>query len=316
MPHRGQRVLWVDDATTVGRFGHDVLTCMGYEVVVTTRGQEALATFQAAPQNFAVLITDDTMPGLSGIELATACRQIRVDLPIILLSLSRLNHWLPRVKTHPEIMPRPADFHDEIADALLPQPDPVFDDATTLHTAVDMLDPQPTAVPRLVGHLLFPCEILATRFLGGHEALDLGQRKRQKAQVLQQPTPGGQGIRRGGGNRFIMDTAAVGVTEKEDDEQGIHEQDIFNGVVLFLATITVRLFSRVLGADDAPFGPVMGTRGDAGAAAGSSASGVITVAASASETPKRCARAVRERAGASPRVRSAVRRAGRRTWIH
>jgi CheY-like chemotaxis protein len=57
---------------------------MGYEVVVTTRGQEALATFQAAPQNFAVLITDDTMPGLSGIELATACRQIRVDLPIIL----------------------------------------------------------------------------------------------------------------------------------------------------------------------------------------------------------------------------------------
>jgi hypothetical protein len=33
------------------------------------------------------------------------------------------------------------DFHDEIADARLPQADPVFDDATALHTAVHMLDP-------------------------------------------------------------------------------------------------------------------------------------------------------------------------------
>src|SRR5256884_6965241 len=113
-----------------------------------------------------------------------------------------------------------------------------------------------------------------------------------------------------------MGAAAIGVAQKEDREQGIHEQDIFDGVVLFLATITPRLFSRVLGADDASFRPVMGKRGDAGTAtrgAGSSASGVTTVAASASETPSRCARAVRERAGASPRVRSAASTAGRRT---
>src|SRR3989442_6741944 len=90
------------------------------------------------------------------------------------------------------------------------------------------------------------------------------------------------------------------------------------------STITRRLFSRVLGADDAPFRPVMGTRGDGGAAAGtatpgvgsSSPSDVTTVAASASETPQRCARAVRERAGASPRARSAASSAGRRTCIH
>src|SRR5713101_9876688 len=100
-----------------------------------------------------------------------------------------------------------------------------------------------------------------------------------------------------------MDTAAVGVTEEEDDEQGIDEQDIFDRVVLFLAAITRGLFSRVLGADDTPFGPVMGKRGDADAVAGtatpgagSSSGGTTTVAASASETPSRCARAVRERA--------------------
>src|SRR5712692_1655070 len=117
-----------------------------------------------------------------------------------------------------------------------------------------------------------------------------------------------------------MDAAAVGVTEKEDREESMHEQDIFYGVVLFLPAITVRLFSSVLGADDASFRPVMGTRGEAGTAAGtattgagSSSSGTTTVAASASETPKRCARAVRERAGASPRVRSAASSVGRRT---
>jgi CheY-like chemotaxis protein len=84
MLDREQRVLLVDDDATVGNFAHDILALLGYEVVVTTRGQEALATFQAAPQSFAALITDSTMPGLSGLALATACRQLRGDLPIIL----------------------------------------------------------------------------------------------------------------------------------------------------------------------------------------------------------------------------------------
>ena len=121
----------------------------------------------------------------------------------------------------------------------------------------------------------------------------------------------------------IMDTAAVGVAQKEDDEERIDEQDIFDGVVLFLAAITRFLFSRVLGADDAPLGAVMGKRGATGAAGGtaptgadSSSSGVTTVAAAASETPRRWARADRERAGASPRARSTASNAGSRTWIH
>jgi hypothetical protein len=120
-----------------------------------------------------------------------------------------------------------------------------------------------------------------------------------------------------------MGAATIGVTEKEDDEQSIDEQDIFDRMIPFLAAITRGLFSRVLGADDAPFGAVMGKRGDTEAAAGpvttsagASSKGTTTGAASASETPSRCARAVRERAGASPRPRRAVRRAGKRTWIH
>jgi hypothetical protein len=55
-----------------------------------------------------------------------------------------------------------------------------------------------------------------------------------------------------------MDATAVGVTEEEDRKQGIDQQDIFDRVVLFLTAVTLCLFSRVLGADDPPFGPVMG----------------------------------------------------------
>jgi hypothetical protein len=117
-----------------------------------------------------------------------------------------------------------------------------------------------------------------------------------------------------------MGAAAISVTEAEDKKQGIDEQDIFSCVVCFLAALTRGLFSRVLGADNASCGAIMGTRGEAGPVAGAvargggaSSSGATIMAASASETPSRCARAVRERAGASPRVRSAASRAGKRT---
>src|SRR5215467_8920554 len=116
-----------------------------------------------------------------------------------------------------------------------------------------------------------------------------------------------------------MRAAAMGVAQKEDEEQGIDEQDIFDGVVLFLAAITRRLFRCVLGTDDPPLGAVMGKRGETGAAAGtvgtgggSSSTAATTIAASASETPSRWARAVRERAGASPRARSAANNVGKR----
>jgi len=61
------------------------------------------------------------------------------------LSLSRLDHRLPWPQAHPEIMQCAADFHHQISDALLPQPNPIFDDATALDTTIDMLNPK-TAV--------------------------------------------------------------------------------------------------------------------------------------------------------------------------
>ena len=199
-------------------------------------------------------------------------------------------------------------------------------DTTALDTAIDMLDPQPTLVQGLVGQFLLQGQLPTAWLLRRHEDLHLGEGERQEAQILQQPTPRRQGIRGGLGNPEVMNTAAVGVAQKEDREGGIDEQDVFDGVVSFLAAITCRLCSRVLGADNAPFRPVMGKRGDAGAAAtgagssargaSSSARGVTIAAAAASDTPSRCVRAASERVGASPRVRSAASSTGKRTWIH
>ncbi len=53
------------------------------------------------------------------------------------------------------------EFHDQITDARLPQPEPVFDDTAALHTAVDMLDPQPTVMQGLVGQSLLQGQLLA-----------------------------------------------------------------------------------------------------------------------------------------------------------
>jgi hypothetical protein len=52
-----------------------------------------------------------------------------------------------------------AEFHHEIADTVLPQPDPVFHDTAAFHAAIDMLDPQPTVVQGLV-----VCPLVFDRF--------------------------------------------------------------------------------------------------------------------------------------------------------
>src|SRR2546425_3645163 len=145
--------------------------------------------------------------------------------------------------------------------------------ATTLDAAVDMLDPQPPLVERLVGQVLLQGQLRTAWFLRRHEDLHLGERERQEAQILQQPTPSREGVGGSLSDAQIMDTATVGVAQKEDEEQGIDQQDIFYRVVPFLATITFFLFSRVLGADDPPFRPVMGKRGASGVAAGATTTG-------------------------------------------
>jgi len=74
--------------------------------------------------------------------------------------------------------------HHALADALLPQANPVFADATALHTAVDIRDPEPTLVERLVRPLVLPRQLLAVRLLRWHADRHLRERARQEAESL------------------------------------------------------------------------------------------------------------------------------------
>ena len=213
-------------------------------------------------------------------------------------------------------MQRTADFHHQIVHARLPQSACVVDDATALDAAVDVLDAHAATCDPPIRRFLRPRELPASGFLHGHDDLDLIERERQEAKILEQPAACGQGIGRRVCNPLVVGAAPVSLAQEQDRERGIDEQHVFHRVAFFLTAITARLLSRILGALDAPFGSVVPKRGEAGSGVGTAVGGGIRAAASASATPRRFANAATERAGASPKARSADRRTTNRTWSH
>lgn len=77
-------ILFVDDEESLALLGQEILTRFGYDVVMHTSSVEALEAFRAVPHRFDLVITDQTMPNMSGETLARALRRIRPDIPIIL----------------------------------------------------------------------------------------------------------------------------------------------------------------------------------------------------------------------------------------
>ncbi|MEW6500352.1 MAG: ATP-binding protein [Thermodesulfobacteriota bacterium] len=84
LPRFNCTVLLVDDIRLNVVLGEYTLRRLGCTVVGFTDSEEALKTFRAAPGRFDLLVTDQTMPQLTGIELATEVLKIRPDLPIIM----------------------------------------------------------------------------------------------------------------------------------------------------------------------------------------------------------------------------------------
>lgn len=64
--------------------GSDILKRLGYEVVSFADPLKALETFNATPDRFDLVITDLTMPNLTGIGFNRELREIRPDVPVIL----------------------------------------------------------------------------------------------------------------------------------------------------------------------------------------------------------------------------------------
>jgi PAS domain S-box-containing protein len=79
-------VLFVDDEATLVEIAGEMLTYLGYEAVTATDSREALKRFSAQPERFDLVITDMTMPGMTGDVLSRELLQIRPGIPILLCS--------------------------------------------------------------------------------------------------------------------------------------------------------------------------------------------------------------------------------------
>jgi two-component system cell cycle sensor histidine kinase/response regulator CckA len=79
-----ERILLVDDEEAQVESVRNMLERLGYRVVAKTDSVEALALFQENPHWFDLVVTDQTMPHMTGVKLAEEILRIRPDLPVIL----------------------------------------------------------------------------------------------------------------------------------------------------------------------------------------------------------------------------------------
>jgi CheY-like chemotaxis protein len=81
---RGERILLVDDQVEMLETMKDILLDLGYHVLAFNDPKQALDAFNAAPDAFDLILTDLTMPHLTGIDLTRKILAIREHIPVIL----------------------------------------------------------------------------------------------------------------------------------------------------------------------------------------------------------------------------------------
>lgn len=84
VPGGDERILVVDDDVNLTRISQLILENLGYKVMVHIDSRKALQTFESNPDAFDMVITDQTMPGLTGLEMAARIYEMRPELPILL----------------------------------------------------------------------------------------------------------------------------------------------------------------------------------------------------------------------------------------
>jgi PAS domain S-box-containing protein len=84
IPRGKERVLFIDDEELLVEWGQALLERLGYEVTALTDSAEAFDIFSSDPSRFDLVITDQTMPHMTGLRLARELLKIRPNIPIIL----------------------------------------------------------------------------------------------------------------------------------------------------------------------------------------------------------------------------------------
>ncbi|MFH1011173.1 MAG: ATP-binding protein [bacterium] len=81
-----EQILLVDDEEVIANMGREMLEPLGYSVTTQTNSLAALEVFRASPHRFDIVITDQTMPQMTGDQLAREMLKIRPELPIVLIT--------------------------------------------------------------------------------------------------------------------------------------------------------------------------------------------------------------------------------------
>ena len=84
LPSGTEHILFVDDEDQIARIGSRILESLGYAVTTRTLSTEALSLFRSKPDDFDLVITDMTMPNMTGDIFSAELMKIRSDIPIIL----------------------------------------------------------------------------------------------------------------------------------------------------------------------------------------------------------------------------------------
>ena len=115
---KGERVLLVDDEEVLAETMRQMLSGLGYHVVVSTASTEALELFRSCPEKFDLVITDMTMPHMTGLDLAGRLKEIRPSIPVLLCTGSGgVGPEEARKKAGVRILMKPIAMR-EIADAI------------------------------------------------------------------------------------------------------------------------------------------------------------------------------------------------------
>ncbi len=86
LPTGTERILFVDDEAPIARMGSEILERLGYSVTARTSSIEAMELFRSSPNDFDLVISDMTMPNVTGDQLAVKLMNIRQDIPVILFT--------------------------------------------------------------------------------------------------------------------------------------------------------------------------------------------------------------------------------------
>ena len=113
-PRGKERILFVDDEECLAELGREILQNLGYLVEAKVNPLDALEVFQKRPEEYDVIITDLTMPKMTGRELTVEMRKIRSNIPIILCTghNRKITYEDCRDLDLDQIMIKPLTVHD------------------------------------------------------------------------------------------------------------------------------------------------------------------------------------------------------------